>query len=75
MANRKVASSTATTERTVRASVSFPEQHYLELEQIAKRQKVSMAWVIRDAVEEYLKARWPLLENSKSSRPEREESQ
>ena len=76
MANRKVtsSSSTAATERTVRASVSFPEQHYLELERIAERQKVSMAWVVRDAVEQYLKARWPLLENSELSGPDREKS-
>ena len=76
MANRKVtsSSSTAATERTVRASVSFPEQHYLELERIAERQKVSMAWVVRDAVEQYLKARWPLLEHSDLSGPDREKS-
>lgn len=74
MANRKVASSSSATERTVRASVSFPEQHYLELERIAQHQKVSMAWVVREAVEQYLKARWPLLENSELPGPDREKS-
>ncbi|MGA3934941.1 ribbon-helix-helix domain-containing protein [Ralstonia nicotianae] len=62
MANRRVQSYTAPAERTVRASVSFPEDQYAELESIAKEQHVSLAWVVRQAVQSYLQQRWPLLE-------------
>lgn len=48
-------------ERTVRASISFPEEQYQVLEKIAAENKVSLAWVVRDAVDDYLKSRWPLL--------------
>jgi hypothetical protein len=48
-------------ERTVRASISFPEEQYSVLEKIAAEHRVSLAWVVRDAVDGYLKARWPLL--------------
>ncbi len=45
-----------------RASVSFPPELYRTLEEIAKQKKVSVAWVVRDAAEKYVAARWPLLE-------------
>jgi metal-responsive CopG/Arc/MetJ family transcriptional regulator len=45
---------------TVRVSVSFPKPVYAEMEQIANAHKVSLAWVVREAVEKYLKDRWPL---------------
>lgn len=48
-------------ERTVRASISFPEQQYQVLEKIATENKVSLAWVVRDAIDGYLKSKWPLL--------------
>lgn len=48
-------------ERTVRASISFPEEQYQVLERIAAKNKVSLAWVVRDAIDDYLKSRWPLL--------------
>jgi metal-responsive CopG/Arc/MetJ family transcriptional regulator len=48
-------------ERTVRASISFPEEQYEVLERIAAENKVSLAWVVRDAIDGYLKSRWPLL--------------
>lgn len=48
-------------ERTVRASISFPEDQYQILEQIAAVNKVSLAWVVRDAIDGYLKSKWPLL--------------
>lgn len=44
-----------------RASVTFPPDVYRTLEEIAKQKKVSVAWVVRDAAEEYVKAQWPLL--------------
>jgi len=54
-------------ERSVRASISFPEEQYSVLEKIAAEHRVSLAWVVRDAVDGYLKARWPLLAQSESS--------
>lgn len=48
-------------ERTVRASISFPEEQYQVLEKIATENKVSLAWVVRDAIDSYLKSKWPLL--------------
>jgi hypothetical protein len=48
-------------ERTIRASISFPEEQYLVMERIAAENKVSLAWVVRDAIDGYLKSRWPLL--------------
>ena len=38
----------------VRASISFPPDLYKTLEEIAKKKKVSLAWVVRDAVERYV---------------------
>ena len=37
----------------VRASITFPPDLYESLEEIAKRKKVSLAWVVRDAAEKY----------------------
>jgi metal-responsive CopG/Arc/MetJ family transcriptional regulator len=39
----------------VRSSISFPQEIYTTLEEIAYEKKVSLAWVVRDAVEIYLK--------------------
>jgi len=47
--------------RAVRASVTFPAELYVQLERIAQDKKVSVAWVVRDAVDEYVTQRWPLL--------------
>ena len=49
------------TDAVARASVSFPIEHYKELERIADNNKVSVAWVVRQAVEKYLVERYPLL--------------
>ena len=43
-----------------RASVTFPADIYSELEKIAIEHRVSVAWVVRDAVEKYVEARYPL---------------
>jgi metal-responsive CopG/Arc/MetJ family transcriptional regulator len=40
---------------TVRASISFPANIYRTLEDIAIHRKVSLAWVVRDAAERYVK--------------------
>jgi hypothetical protein len=47
----------------VRASISFPREAYQTLELIAKEKKVSMAWVVREAVDQYIDSKWPLLAN------------
>ena len=38
----------------VRASISFPIEDYEKLEQTAVNKRVSLAWVVREAVREYL---------------------
>ena len=53
---RKAASTAA-----VRASISFPPDIYETLESIAKEKKVSLAWVVREAAEQYIGNKWPLL--------------
>lgn len=50
--------------KTLRASVSFPCDLYDTLERIAKEKKVSLAWIVRDAAEQYVASRWPILTNT-----------
>lgn len=38
----------------VRSSISFPEPIYEEIKKIAESNKVSVAWVVREAVETYI---------------------
>ena len=45
----------------VRASISFPPGIHETLESIAKKKKVSLAWVVREAAEQYIGNKWPLL--------------
>ena len=47
--------------KTLRASVGFPRGLYVALEDLAKEKKVSVAWIVRDAAEQYVASRWPLL--------------
>jgi metal-responsive CopG/Arc/MetJ family transcriptional regulator len=49
--------------KTVRQSVSFKRDVHETLELLAQEKKVSVAWVVRDAVEKYISDRWPLLNN------------
>ena len=44
----------------IRASVSFGRGDYEELERIAEEKRVSVAWVVRDAVSRYLDEQNPL---------------
>ena len=44
----------------VRASISFPPDIYETLEGIAREKKVSLAWVVREAAEQYIADKWPL---------------
>jgi predicted DNA-binding protein len=39
----------------VRATISFPPDVYETLETIAKEKKVSLAWVVREAAEKYIR--------------------
>lgn len=48
------------TAAAVRATITFPPELYATLEQIARQKKVSLAWVVRDAAEQYLVQKWPL---------------
>ena len=50
---------------SVRATITFPPELYATLEEIAKQKKVSLAWVVRDAAEQYLAERWPLFRGSR----------
>lgn len=44
-----------------RVSVTLPADVHATLEQIARDKKVSLAWVMRDAAEQYIANKWPLL--------------
>ena len=39
---------------SVRASISFPPDIHEVLTELARQKKVSLAWVVRDAVERYV---------------------
>jgi predicted transcriptional regulator len=53
--------------RSVRASVSLRSELYRTLEALARQKKVSTAWVLREAAEQYAADQWPLLANSDGS--------
>ncbi|MGC1366043.1 MAG: CopG family transcriptional regulator, partial [Candidatus Acidiferrum sp.] len=50
-----------TEESSVRATISFPPDMYQTLDGIARQKKVSLAWVVREAAEQYIADKWPLL--------------
>ena len=52
---------TLTARRKVRTTVGLPVKDYDILARLAERQKVSMGWVIRDAIEKYLEGQAPLI--------------
>ena len=45
---------------SVRATISFPSEIYKTMEDIARQKKVSLAWVVREAAEQYIAEKWPL---------------
>ena len=47
--------------KTVRVSVSFQPETYRELERLSDKRKLSIAWLIREAVEKQLESTEPLL--------------
>ena len=49
---------------SVRATISFPSELYKTLEGIAREKKVSLAWVVREASEQYIVDKWPLFGKS-----------
>jgi predicted DNA-binding protein len=49
-----------------RASITFPPELYKTLEDLAREKKVSIAWVVRDAVEHYIAAKTPLFNTRES---------
>jgi metal-responsive CopG/Arc/MetJ family transcriptional regulator len=60
-AKRKKKSTTSKdTDSSVRATISFPGDMYQTLEEIARQKKVSLAWVVREATEQYIADKWPL---------------
>lgn len=47
-------SNTARSKEIVRASISFDSEDYEQLERMASEKKVSLAWVVREAVSLYI---------------------
>jgi hypothetical protein len=41
-------------EATVRTTVTIPKADYADMERIAREKRVSVAWVVREAVAQYL---------------------
>jgi hypothetical protein len=66
MAKRAAGKTMKTTASAIRASISFPPDVYETLEIIAKEKKVSLAWVVRDAAEQYIGEKWPLFKTEKA---------
>ncbi len=51
--------------KTVRTSVTLDVEDHDELQKMATRRKVSLAWMVRHAVERFLRAENPLFRNEK----------
>ena len=54
-----------TAKRSVRTTVSIPANDYEQLERLAEQKRVSVAWVVREAVDKYLTAESPLFRESR----------
>ncbi len=67
MLSRKGAKGKSRNSRMPRTSVSFPPEVYKTLEDLAKKKKVSIGWVVREAVEKYVADQWPLFANLKGN--------
>jgi metal-responsive CopG/Arc/MetJ family transcriptional regulator len=53
-------------ERSPRLSVTIPVETYDSLERIARKKKVSLAWVVRDAAERYVSDELPLFREARN---------
>ena len=51
---------TAPSRARVRVTIGFSPDMYSTLERIARDKKVSLAWVVRDAMDAYVAEKWPL---------------
>jgi metal-responsive CopG/Arc/MetJ family transcriptional regulator len=60
MADSPNSTSLPKSERSPRLSVTIPVETYDSLERIARKKKVSLAWVVRDAAERYVSDELPL---------------
>ena len=49
---------------SVRATISFPSELYKTLDDFARQKKVSLAWIVREAAEQYIADKWPLFGKS-----------
>jgi hypothetical protein len=67
MPRKKKAGAKARETGMPRASVSFTPEAYKTVEDLAKKKKVSIAWVVREAVEKYVADQWPLLADLKGN--------
>ena len=47
---------------SVRITISFPPDVYQTLDEIAREKKVSRAWVVREAAEQYIDNKWPFVQ-------------
>lgn len=52
-------------ERSTRLSVTIPFETYDSLERIARKKKVSLAWVVRDAADRYVSDELPLFREAR----------
>jgi predicted transcriptional regulator len=50
----------------IRISIGFSPDIHDTLEKIAKNQKVSLGWVVREAVDHYMAEKWPLFARGQS---------
>jgi metal-responsive CopG/Arc/MetJ family transcriptional regulator len=67
MVGRKTAKGKSRENAMPRTSVSFPPEVYKTLEDMARKKKVSMGWVVREAVDKYIADQWPLLAKLKEN--------
>lgn len=51
MANRRLCNKSKDVKRV---TISFPQDDYSYLEKLASKKKVSLSWVVREAVEKYI---------------------
>jgi metal-responsive CopG/Arc/MetJ family transcriptional regulator len=61
MTTTKPRAGKAETPSSPRISITFPSDLYQTIEVIAKQKKVSLAWVVRDAMEKYITEQKPTI--------------